>query len=218
MVEKVKKALNVANIINQKIIRIPFRDKFYQAFGNPQNKGVWFFWGGSGSGKSVNVMQVSKEMSQVLDEKIIHNLCEEETDDSDYVERVYEIVKMTEINGYYFAASYSYEQLCNYLDKPNSPKIVIIDSATYFFKDKAQYMEFVKKYKGRKLILITGHAEGSKPRSELEKDIMYNAKMKIFCNAYLASCKGRTIGPNGGSFEIWPEGIEKIQGTNNKTQ
>lgn len=218
MVEKLKKVLNVGNIVNQKINRIAFRNAFYQAFGNPQDKGVWFWWGTSGSGKSVNVMQVAKEMSQVLGEKIIHNVCEEETDDSEYVQRVDEIVKMSEINGYYFGASYNYEQLCKFLDKANSPKIVIIDSATYFFKDKAQYMEFVKKYKGRKLILITGHAEGSKPRSELEKDIMYNAKMKIYCNAYLASCKGRTIGPNGGSFVIWQEGIEKVTGTNNKKE
>lgn len=218
MVEKVKKVLNVGNIVNQKINRIAFRKAFYEAFGQPQDKGVWFFWGTSGSGKSVVVMQVAKEMSQVLGEKILHNVCEEELDDSEYVERVNEIVKMTEINGSYFGASYNVNQLCAYLDKPNTPKIIIIDSATYFFKDKAQYMEFVKKYKGKKLILITGHANGSKPRTELETDIMYNAKMKIYCNAYLASCKGRTIGPNGGSFIIWPEGYEKIQGTNNKKE
>lgn len=74
-------------------------------------------------------------------------------------------------------------------------------------------MEFVERYKKRKLILITGHAEGSKPRTELEKDIMYNAKMKIYANSYLASCKGRTIGPNGGSFIIWKDGYDKLHGT-----
>ena len=77
-------------------------------------------------------------------------------------------------------------------------------------------MDFVKKYKKRKLILITGHADGSKPRSELEKDIMYNAKMKIFCNAYATSCKGRTIGPNGGVFIVWQEGHNKVNGHQQK--
>ncbi len=215
--EKLKKVLNVGNIISQKIDKIEFRDTFYQAYGKPQNRGVWFVWGTSGSGKSVHVMQLAKEMSQVLGEKTIHNVCEEETDDSEFIERV-QIVGMNEAKDYYFATSYNYSQLCKYLDKPNSPKIVIIDSATYFFENKAQYMAFVKKYRRRKIILITGHADGSKPRAELEKDIMYNAKMKIFTNNYTASCKGRTIGPNGGTYIIWKQGLEKLTGSNTKNE
>lgn len=210
MVDKTKKALNVGNITNQKINRIDFKDEFYEAYGNPQNRGVWFVWGTSGSGKSAHAMQIAKEMSLRLKYKIIHNLCEERPSDSEYIERV-ENLRMADISGFYFAQSYNYDQLCKYLDKPSS-KIAIIDSATYFFKDKAQYMEFVKKYAGKKLIIITGHAEGVRPRSELEKDIMYNAKMKIYANGYLATCKGRTIGPNGGIFIIWPEGHEKLRG------
>lgn len=216
MVEKLPKVLNVGNILNQKINRIQFTGAFYQAYGYVQDRGVWFFWGTSGSGKSVKVMLTAKEMAECLNEKIFHNLCEEETDDDEYIERV-GITKMAELKDKYFARSYSYEQMCKYLDKANSPKIVIIDSATYCFKDKAQYFEFVKKYRRRKLILITGHANGSKPRTELEIDIMYNAKMKVFCNGYLASCKGRKIGPNGGTFIIWDEGYQKIQGTKTTT-
>lgn len=212
MVNKLKKVLNVGNIVSQKIERIELEGDYYQAFGKPQNRGVWFIYGTSGSGKSTLVMQITKAICQALQEKAIHNLCEEETDDSEYVERV-EITKMNEIKDMYFACSYNYDQLCKYLDKPSSPKTVIIDSATYFFKNFAQYMEFVERYKKRKLILITGHAEGSKPRTELEKDIMYNAKMKIYANSYLASCKGRTIGPNGGSFIIWKDGYDKLHGT-----
>ncbi|MGV9003988.1 ATP-binding protein [Flavobacterium sp.] len=212
--EKLKKVLNVGNIVSQKIDKIPFRDTFFEAYGNPQNRGVWFVWGNSGSGKSVHAMQLAKEMIQVLNEKTIHNLCEEETDDSEFVERV-EIVGMNEVKEHYFAASYNYNQLCKYLDKAGSPKIVIIDSATYFFENKAQYMAFVKKYRNRKIIIITGHADGSKPRTELEKDIMYNAKMKILSNGYRATCKGRTIGPNGGTFIIWKQGLEKLTGTQN---
>ena len=41
---------------------------------------------------------------------------------------------------------------------------------------------------------------------------MYDAKMKIFVSGYLATCKGRTIGPNGGRFIIWEDGYKKIQG------
>ncbi|MNG11349.1 hypothetical protein D3C84_948850 [compost metagenome] len=90
--------------------------------------------------------------------------------------------------------------------------MVIINSATYFFKDLQQYHEFAKKYKRRKIIIITGMAKGNNPYSELETKIMYDANKKIFCSGYLAACKGRTIGPNGGTYVIWQEGYEKLRG------
>ncbi|MBS1535340.1 MAG: hypothetical protein JST78_09700 [Bacteroidetes bacterium] len=215
--QKLKKALNVGNIINQNINKVEFQGDFYQAYGQPQDRGVWFIWGGSGSGKSSHAMQVAKEISIQTGFKIIHNLCEEETDDQEYIDRVKNL-NMSEIDGKYLANSYTYNQFVKYLEKPTSPRVVIIDSATYFFKDKAQYMDFAKKFKSKKIIIITGHAEGSKPRSELEKDIMYNAKQKIFASGYLASCKGRSIGPNGGTFEIWTEGRQKLIGQQQKQE
>jgi hypothetical protein len=44
---------------------------------------------------------------------------------------------------------------------------------------------------------------------------MFDAKMKIFVNGYLALCRGRTIGPNGGKFIIWEEGYRRLHGENN---
>ena len=98
--------------------------------------------------------------------------------------------------------------------KKQSAKVVVIDSATYFFESFDQYKEFKKMFKD-KIIIITGHATGKNPRSKLEEDIMYDAKMKIFVNGYLALCKGRTIGPNGGRFVIWQDGYNKLNGETN---
>lgn len=207
----IKKALTVANILNQNIERVEFTGEFYQAFRQPQNKGVWFCWGGSGSGKSTFMLQLAKEFSKSLN--TFYNLLEEETDDSDFIERN-ETVGISEVSDKFLAASYSYEQLCEYLDKRNSPQVVFIDSGIYFFKSFDQYLEFKKKYR-KKIIVISGHAQGNNPRSELERSIMFDAKQKVFVSGYLAACKGRTIGPNGGLFIIWKEGYEKIRGTDN---
>jgi len=207
-----KKALTVANVINQKVTLIDFSEtapQLYQAFGNPQNKGVWFFWGGSGSGKSSLMLDVTKEFCRDL--KAIHNELEEDLDDFDFINRL-KFKNMQDVKENFVTASYNYEELCAYLDKRDSPKVVVINSATYFFKDIPQYFEFTKKYKRRKIILISGMANGNHPYSELEKKIMYDANKKVFVSGYLASCKGRTIGPNGGSYIVWKEGFEKIRG------
>jgi len=209
-----KKALTAANIQAQKIVRVAFTGAFFQAFRQPQNKGVWFIWGGSGSGKSYFLMQLAKAFA-LCGLYVFYNLLEEETDDSDFIERN-ETVGMGDVKERYKAASYSYEQMCSYLDRRgNNTEVLFIDSGIYFFKSFDQYLEFKRKYR-RKIIVISGHAQGGNPRAEIEKSFMFDAKQKIFCNGYLASCKGRTIGPNGGLYIIWQEGYEKLRGTTSK--
>ncbi len=207
------KALTVANIINQAIKRILFTGDWYQAFKNPQDKGVWFVWGGSGSGKSTFILMLCKALAK-LEFKVFLNLCEEETDDSDFIDRVNQL-QMNEVSDNFAARSYNYEQMIAYLQKRASPKVVVIDSATYFFESFEQYKAFKAMFRN-KIIIITGHARGNNPKFELEDRIMYDAKMKVFVNGYLALCKGRTIGPNGGRFIIWQEGYEQIHGNQSK--
>ena len=143
---KLKKVLTVANVQNQNIIRIPFEGDWYQAFKRPQDKGVWFVWGGSGSGKSTFLMMLAKELAK--NENVFYNLLEEETDDSDFVERT-ELCRMNEVADNFHVQRYNYEELVAYLDKRGSPKVVVIDSITYFTKDFSKYMRLKKKYRIR---------------------------------------------------------------------
>ena len=209
-----KKALTVANVINQKVTLIEFSDyapKLYQAFGNPQNKGIWFVWGGSGSGKSSLILDIVKAFC-LSGLKAIHNEREEDLDDIDFIERI-KLKNMQDVKDNFLTRDYDYDEMCAYLDGRNSPKVVSINSATYFFKDLAQYFEFTNKYKRRKILIISGMAKGNNPYTELETKIMYDANKKGFCSGYQATCKGRAIGPNGGTYVIWQEGYEKLRGS-----
>ena len=80
-----------------------------------------------------------------------------------------------------------------------------------------QYKQFKKMFKD-KIIIITGHANGKNPKHSLEDSIMFDAKMKIFVNGYLALCRGRTIGPNGGRFIIWEDGYRRLNGETAKNE
>lgn len=209
---KLKQVLTVANIQNTKIERLPFEGDWYEAFGQPQNRGIWFVWGGSGSGKSTFAMQLAKALS--ICGKTFYDLLEEETDDSDFVERT-ELCKMQDVADTFNAQRYTLEELDIYLSKRNSPDYVIIDSLPYFLNLWDEYKAFKKKWATKKVIVFIGHADGKNPSTELQKRIMYDAKMKIFVSGYLATCKGRTIGPNGGNYIIWKEGYEAIRGKEN---
>lgn len=205
-----KKALTVANIQNQSIKKIPFIGKWLEAFGNPQNRGLWFVWGGSGSGKSTFLMMLAKALA-LLGYNVLYNLLEEETDDLDYIERT-KLVGMQDVKDTFLTASYSLADLDAYLSKRNSPDVIIIDSLPYLTKNFDEWMEFKTKWAKKKILIVSGHAKGKNPSTEMQERVMFDAKMKIFVTAYLAVCKGRTIGKNGGRFIIWDEGYEKLRG------
>jgi len=211
--QKLKRVLTVANIQSQKIEKIQFTGEMLEAFGNPQNRGVWFVWGGSGSGKSAFLMKLAKAFAKI--DKTLYNLLEEESDDSDYIDRTI-LFNMNEVQKHFHTQSYNYKELITYLDSRNSAKYIIIDSLPYFTNSFENYMALKKRYKN-KVFVFSGHAEGKNPRTEFQKSIMYDAKMKIFVTGYLAVCKGRTIGANGGQFIIWEEGYQKLRGTQTQT-
>ncbi len=203
-----KRVLTVANIQSTKVERLNFEGEWYQAFGKPQNRGVWFVWGGSGSGKSTFAMQLAKEFAQ--QSKTFYNLLEEETDDSDFIDRT-ELCQMQDVANNFNVQSYTLEELDAYLSKRASANNIIIDSVPYFIDRWDDYQAFKKKWATRKVIVFIGHADGKNPSTELQKRIMYDAKMKIFVGGYLATCKGRTIGPRG-NYIIWKEGYDNLQG------
>jgi len=207
-----KKALTIANIQNQTIQKIHFEGKWLDAFGSPQNRGLWFVWGGSGSGKSTFLMKLAKELA--LSYKVVYNLLEEECDDSDYIDRT-ELIGMQEVKDNFLTTNYNLDQLDTYLSARNSPKVVFIDSLPYLRKSFDEWMVFKHKWATKKILIVSGHAKGKNPSTEMQERVMFDAKMKIFVTAYLAICKGRTIGKNGGTFIIWKEGYEKLRGQQN---
>lgn len=209
---KLKKVLTVANVQNQKIERLEWEGDFLEAFGRPQNRGMWFVWGSSGSGKSSLVMQLAKAMSMMF--PTLYNLLEEETDDSDYIDRT-KLFNMQDVKDNFHTASYrSLEELEVYCLKRNSNKVIIIDSIIYLTKDWDEWYAFKKKWEKKKILIVVGHAKGKNPKTEFEDKIMFDAKMKIFVSGYLAICKGRTIGSNGGKYIVYKEGYEKLRGAN----
>lgn len=209
---KLKKLITVANVQNQDVNRIPFKDEWHQAFGNPQDTGVWFIWGGSGSGKSTFMMMLSKILATNYD--TLYNLLEEEVSDTDYIDRTIRLM-MSDVKETFHTAAYNFEELCQYILKKGSKKTIFIDSLRYLTRSFEEYL-YLKKLalSKQKLLICSGFAKGGDPRSEFEYQVMHDAKMKIFVEGYAAYCKGRTIGPNGGLFIIYKEGYEKLHGEN----
>lgn len=206
--KKLRRLLNIANIQSSNTKKIAFRDKFYQFLGKPQDRGFWFLYGTSGSGKSTLAMMLTKELAYQY--KTLYDLHEERPDDTDFKDRT-NLLKMHDVKENFFVQDYNLEELDRYLDKRDSAHVVIIDSTRYVFKNWEDYIIFKRKWETKKLIIVIGHAEGKNPRSELQKSIRDDCKMKLFASGYLATNQGRTFGPKN-TFIIWNEGYDRLQG------
>lgn len=208
-----KRAMSIANIQSQRVRRIPFTGELREAFSCPQDRGVWFIWGGSGSGKSSFTMQLAREFAKYY--QVFYNMIEESLSDADFIERT-RYTNLQDVSENFTAGQFSYDELLDLLKRRRSPKVVVIDSAPYFFQNFDQYMYLRERFRS-KIFVVTGHAQGQNPRTDLERSIMFDANQKVFVAGYLATCKGRTIGSNGGRYIIYEKGYQIITGSHENT-
>jgi len=202
------RAYSVSEMLKLRKITIPFKGDWYKAFSTPERTGIWFVWGNSGNGKSSFVMQLCKELAQYG--KVAYNSLEEGSSLS--VQNALTRVNMQEVNRRFLLLDCEpIEVLSTRLLKKKSPDFVVIDSFQYSMLTYKAYIKLKELHKN-KLLIFVSHADGKQPSGRAAKSVMYDAALKIYVEGYKAVSKGRYIGPNGGMYVIWHEGVEQYWG------
>ena len=206
-----RNAKGVREMISLKYDTLDFKDAWYDAFGTPERRGVWFVWGNSGNGKTSFVMQLCKYLCRFG--RVAYNSMEEGAclTMQDTLRRF----GMMEVNRRVLLIdNESNEQLSLRLKRQKSPDFVDIDSFQYTQMTYRQYIEFKEQHRN-KLIIFISHATGRLPTGRSGKSVMFDATLKIYVEGYRAFSKGRFIGPVG-HFDIWPEMAARYWGESNE--
>ena len=205
-----RNAKGVREMLNMKYDTFDFRGEWYEAFGLPEKRGVWFVWGNSGNGKTSFVMQLCKYLCRFG--RVAYNSLEEGV--SLTMQNAMKRFGMIDVNRRFLLLdAESLDQMEIRLNRKKSPDFVVIDSFQYTMLNFKQYIELRERHKNKLLIFIS-HADGRLPSGRGAKSAMYNADLKIYVEGYRAFSKGRYIGPRK-YFDIWPEEAERYWG--NKT-
>lgn len=216
---RLPKALSPLDVLRKKYDTLPLEGAWQEALGKPESRGVWFIWGSSGSGKTSFAMQLAKELTKYG--KVAYNSLEQGSSLS-----VAEAFKRHDFlsieRGRFILLKESIATLSERLSKRKSPDIVIIDSLQYTRLNYKTYIAF-KEAHPDKLIIFVSHAKGVNPRGETAVSIQYDAEMKIYCEGYRATCKGRFNSETGAAYVIWEEGaarytLQSDNKTNKKTK
>ena len=206
-----KKALSMVDLMRKNREVYAFEGALQEAFGQPEQNGVWFIWGRSGNGKTSFVLQLCKELTHYG--KVAYDSLEE--GDSLTMQNALMRVGMGDVGRRFILLNESLKELDTRLKRRRSPDIVVVDSFQYAHIDLKQYEEFIEQHKN-KLIFFVSQADGLKPWGRTAQSAMYSASLKIWVEGYRAISKGRYRG-NLGYYTIWAEKAEEYwnkQGNN----
>lgn len=208
-----KKALSMVDLMRKNREVYAFEGALQEAFGQPEQNGVWFIWGRSGNGKTSFVLQLCKELTRYG--KVAYDSLEE--GDSLTMQNALMRVGMGDVGRRFILLNESLKELDTRLKRRRSPDIVVVDSFQYAHIDLKQYEEFIEQHKN-KLIIFVSQADGLKPWGRTAQSAMYSASLKIWVEGYRAISKGRYRG-NLGYYTIWAEKAEEYwSAKNNKNK
>ncbi|ERI85192.1 MAG: hypothetical protein MR982_10175 [Bacteroides pyogenes] len=208
-----RNAKGVREVLSMKFETLSFEGAWYDAFGTPERKGVWFIWGNSGNGKTSFVMQLCKELARFG--RVAYNSMEEGACLT--MQNTLRRFGMDEVNRRFLLLdNESMEELSLRIKRQKSPDFIVIDSFQYTQMTYRQYIAFKERHRNKLLIFIS-HATGTLPTGRSAKSVMFDAALKIYVEGYRAISKGRFIGPVG-HFDIWPERAQEYWGRKEKQQ
>lgn len=195
--------------MNRKVYE--FEGEWQEAFGQPEQGGVWFIWGKSGNGKTSFVLQLCKQLARYG--KVAYDSLEEGS--SLPMQNALVRVGMGDVGSNFVLLNDSFAELDDRLSRRRAPDIVVVDSFQYAHISLGEYEAFCKRHAG-KLIIFISQADGLKPLGRTAQSAMYSASLKIWVEGYRAISKGRYFG-NRGYYTIWAEKADEYwnkQGNN----
>ena len=197
-----QKILTLKNVVDAKIRTFNFTGEFYGAFGCPRMGGLWYVYGGSGSGKTSFILSLMKEMAP-LTNKILFESYEEGVISLSFQKNIKRL-GMLSLNNKIQITDESLEEMIERLNFQRSPDVVFIDSLEHSeFKNIKQITDLRDRYP-QKTFVFVGQASGLRPRTELGESVLFIADQKIHLEGYRAISRGRSFG-SAGYYTIWGE-------------
>ncbi len=204
------RAISNKNVVNAKFDTADFDGEYLASFGRPELRGTWIIYGGSGSGKTTFVLQLSKYLTRFG--RVAYNSLEQGLSLS--LQKAWERVAMEEVGTrIILLTKESLQDLKQRLNKKQSPDIVVIDSVQYWHGLKWSDVTGLKDGYPNKLFVFVSHERGNLPEGKLAQKIRYDADIKIRTEGYKAFVTTRyevsELGEGGADFVIWEEGASK---------
>lgn len=199
------KTIGVFQLSQMKFVEMCFTGIWEDSFGRPETNFACIMYGPSGNGKTEFCVQFAKYLSNF--KRVLYFSREEGI--SKTIQKAFERNNMMECKGRVILGEKgNFESLYKYLEKKNSPEIVIIDSLDYMKLTAEQFKTLRGRFPRKALIIISWN-RGAQPKSQAGKDIEYMCDIKINVKQYQAFVRSRFGGNK--PFVIWPDKVKQLK-------
>ena len=199
-----KRTLTTQQVLSIKHQLIELQGIWGDCVGAIDKRGIVFFWGNSGNGKTSAVLSLCKELTNFG--KVLYVSFEQ-----GYSYSMQQALIRSSVmecgNRFQLLDTTTMEDLSQRLKKPKSPQFIVIDSVQSCGLSYKQF-NALRKENPNKLIILVSHADGRQPEGRPAKSIKYEADLKIWVEGYTAFSNGRFIGKTGKAI-IWEEGARR---------
>lgn len=197
---------SVDEIESTKFKEFDFTGKWEKSFGKPAIFGVWIIYGKSFNGKSSLMMQLAKQFTGFVKNKVLINSLEEGK-----VKSFKMNIERSGINAVkdkvLFGNRVSMEKICDRLNKQRSPEVIFIDSLQYANMNIKSFKKLKEDFPNKLWIFISQADKSGEPKGSLAESIKYDADVKIKVEGFKAFTESRFGG--GEEFIIDPERAAK---------
>ena len=193
-----KKTLTMRSFMAKKYKTFGFTGEWLDSFGDIERNARWLVYGDSGHGKTELVVQLTRYLASMA--KVLYVSAEQ--GDKSSLQVSFKRNKMELYKSVQLAVNWTFLDVLEYLKKPRSADVVVLDSLDYL-KFKADDYRLLDSLFPNKSFVIICWSEGKKPKSNTGKEIEYMADLKVHVKNYVAHPRGRY----GGNipYIIWPE-------------
>lgn len=206
------KTIGVFQLSQMKFVEMDFTGLWEESFGRPETNFTCIIYGPSGNGKTEFCVQFAKYLSNF--KRVLYFSREEGI--SKTIQKAFERNNMMECKGRVILGEKgNFESLYKYLEKKNSPEIVIIDSLDYMKLTADQFKALIGRFP-RKAFIIISWNRGAQPKSQAGKDIEYMCDIKITVKQYQAYVRSRFGGNK--PFVIWPDKVKQLKQQQDENQ
>ena len=179
----IQKAYSYTDIAKRNFKMLELEGEWKQHLGNMERSGSVLVLGDSGDGKTTYALQMTKAIAP--NERVLYNSAEEGIRAS--FKRSLMLNNMKAVATRFKYVKEGYDELFERLKMKRQPKVVIIDSAQYFFRGKSikDYFELIETYYDTLFIFIS-HIKKGMPKGAVANEIYWDCQNRILVSDFKA--------------------------------
>ncbi len=197
--KKKSRSYSINDIYNWKFEQSPMPKNWVDHLGDIDSRFTMYIDGEPGNGKTEYVMQLIKMLTNHIGKTRINNV-EQGKHTQIKTSVIRNDYKNTiPVGKFQYDSIRSYEEFKAKLKRPNSGKVVVIDSISYWPLNLAQIQELIDTFKSKSFVFVAYKSAFTR-----NQPIIHNCDIKVRIEKFVAHVTGSRFGGNE-NYYIWPE-------------